>query len=80
MASIQRSPGYLRINHPETGEALTFVPGERLPEWVAETLDDELSMARDDRVSYHERTNVWTVADEAPAKKAATGRNAGGRS
>ncbi|WP_435586142.1 hypothetical protein [Micromonospora aurantiaca (nom. illeg.)] len=57
------APGILHVTHPESGERLTYTPGEALPEWVAKAFGDP------GRVSYDVKTSCWEIADP-PAKPA----------
>jgi len=35
------APGHVQAIHPEHGEAVVFLPGERLPDWAAKAFADQ---------------------------------------
>ena len=37
---MKLSPGYVHAVHPDHGESVTYTPGQLLPEWVADALDN----------------------------------------
>jgi hypothetical protein len=37
---MRLSPGYVHALHPEHGEPVTYTPGQALPQWVLEALDN----------------------------------------
>lgn len=39
LAHPRTAPTYVRAVHPDHGEAVTYVPGELLPEWLADAID-----------------------------------------
>lgn len=45
---------YIRATHPDTGQLVTFVPGEALPVWASEALDGG-------KATYDQAANVWTL-------------------
>ncbi|SCG73932.1 hypothetical protein [Micromonospora inositola] len=51
---------YIRATHPDTGQPVTYVPGEALPEWVSEAL-------RDGKASFDVDAKAWTL--DAPAAR-----------
>ena len=38
--TVQLSPGYVHAVHPDHGEPVTYAPGQLLPEWVTDALDN----------------------------------------
>ncbi|MEV7009554.1 hypothetical protein [Streptosporangium sp. NPDC051022] len=70
--SAELATGYIRAERPEDGTPVTFVPGERLPAWVAERL-------RTGQATYDPDSGAWTLItppaepSERPERRKRTG-------
>lgn len=53
---------YIRATHPDTGQPVTYVPGEALPEWVSDALESG-------KASYDLATKAWTLDPSARRSK-----------